>query len=242
MSIDFKLELEKYFPVEHDLIYQIFDWKKIGNFLDFLESNNEKGGFFSRTDSGLIWERHVLESVYHVYFILKKLPVSRETMVLDVGSGQGLPGFLFFCLQNPPQVILLDSAKKRLGLLESFCEENFSKTPDFCFRRVEDFKGKFDLVIMRSVIPYPWSIEMVFHLVKLRGYFVPFLGKLNVNQELESLLLKKFGFDIPETILLEELKFLGLRHLKFLKKVKEVRHSLQRDWSEIQKEIRKVNG
>ncbi|EMG20408.1 hypothetical protein LEP1GSC150_5072 [Leptospira interrogans serovar Copenhageni str. LT2050] len=38
----------------------------------FLKEKNEAGGFFSKRDSEEILDRHVLESIYHVYRITKK--------------------------------------------------------------------------------------------------------------------------------------------------------------------------
>jgi 16S rRNA (guanine527-N7)-methyltransferase len=237
--------LKEYFPTEVDEILSLFDNSKISLFYFFLRKENERGGFFSKADSESIWERHVLESLYHVYRITKILNVSRETKILDVGTGPGLPGFLFSCLKEPPSLSLLDSQKRRLFLLESFLKTSLEKkvdTPKFFYSRVEEHKAKYDLVVMRSAIPYPWSIEMISHLVCLNGYFVPFFGKLKFQKEFEADYMKNFGFTVTDEVKLSELEFLGERNVKFLKKIRLSNHCLRRDWSTIQKEIRKFNG
>lgn len=235
-------DLEKYFSQETEEIYNFFNWNEIQKFYEFLKEKNEIGGFFSKNDSLNIWERHVIESVYHVYKITKVLSVSRETEILDVGTGPGLPGYIFCCLKETPKVTLLDSQKRKLKHLEEFLKERKDFKVKVEYERIEKYKKQYHLVVMRSVIPYPWNLEMVCHTVKMHGYFVPFLGKDFEDKNLEKEKLEKYGFHLEETLQLEKLKFLGMRHIKFLKKKRNVDHSLQRDWSKIQQEIKNYHG
>ncbi|MCX7998475.1 MAG: class I SAM-dependent methyltransferase [Leptospiraceae bacterium] len=236
-------ELEKHFQEEASEILELFDWNKIQEYYNFLEAKNEVAGFFSKNDSFHIWERHILESIYHIYRIVKVIGVSRETKILDVGSGPGLPGYFFGCLKIEPQTLLLDSQKRKLKHTEDFLKEarNPAKVK-VKYSRVEDLRMECDIVLMRSVIPYPWSIEMVFHTVRKDGFFVPFLGKDFEDKKLEESKLKQFGFELKQTLYLEKLNFLGMRHIKFLKKKAITNHSLKRDWPKIQKEIKEYNG
>lgn len=236
-------ELEKYFQDEAYEIIQLFEWNKITDFFEFLKARNEIAGFFSKNDSLHIWERHILESIYHTYKIFKVIGVSRETQVLDVGSGPGLPGYLFSSLKIEPKVVLLDSQRRKLKHIEEFATKTGkSDNLKFKYVRVEEHRNEYDIVLMRSAIPYPWSVEMVFHTVKSEGLFVPFLGRDFEDKKLESSKLRQYGFELTQTLYLEKLKFLGMRHIKFLKKKANVNHSLRRDWPKIQKEIKDYNG
>lgn len=229
-------------PTESTQIENSFDFFKLNSFLQFLKDKNEIGGFFSKTDIQFVLDRHLIESLVHVYKISRKHLITSQTKIADVGTGPGLPGFLFYCLNPLPKVTLIDSQKRKLKHLEEFClQKKYSPSPDFVFNRMEEIKTEFDLVVMRSAIPYPWSMEMVSMLVKREGYFVPFLGKLFENLEKENSFLSRFGFTLEETEKIPELEFLGNRHVKYLKKTSKVGNS-PREWSQIQKEIRRENG
>ena len=232
--------LEKYYLEESKEIYNLFDWDEILEFYSFLKDKNEIGGFFSKNDSLNIWERHIIETVYCVYKITKKLQVSCETEILDIGTGPGIPGYIFCCLKSMPKVTLLDSQRRKLQYLEEFLKSK-SKTK-IEYHRIEKYKKQHNIVVMRAVISYPWSIEMVYQTVKINGYFIPFLGIDFNDKKLEKAKLLKFGFQLEETLALEKLKFLGMRHIKFLKKKKNIDHGLQRKWSKIKQEINNYHG
>jgi 16S rRNA (guanine527-N7)-methyltransferase len=231
------------FPNEKNEILDLFYWDRVEKFYAFLLDKNEEGGFFSKNDTPLVLDRHIMESIYHVYQIQKFKSVSRETNLCDAGTGPGLPGFLFHCLKSHLKVTLLDSQKRKLQHVENFSKEIKSpKSLSFLYARMEDVKKTFDIVIMRSAIPYPWSVEMCSQLVKTGGTFIPFLGKKNQHKEIEEEILHEFGFRLEKEIDLPALQFLGERSVKFLKKVESRKDSFPRQWSVIQKEIRKING
>ena len=231
------------FPGEKNELLDLFHLPLIEEYYSFLLEKNEAGGFFSKNETPLILDRHVLESLYHVYRIGKFKSVSRETKICDAGSGPGLPGFLFTSLKEYPQVTLLDSQMRKLSHLEGFVKlKSLQRNLSFLYARIEDVKKKYDIVVMRSTIPYPWSIEVCSGIVAEGGYFVPFLGKKTVHLELEKKFLNHFQFEIEEENIFPSLNFLGERSVKFLKKKENRKDSSSRPWSVIQKEIRKFHG
>lgn len=119
--------LKERFPKESDEIIYFFDWELVCKFALFLRDKNEAGGFFSKRDSEEILDRHVLESIYHVYRITKKVGSWKGIQLGDAGTGPGIPGFFFRCLKDPPVVVLIDSTKKKTfsyGRIRSF-QSNF---------------------------------------------------------------------------------------------------------------------
>lgn len=92
--------LKERFPKEADEIIYFFDWDLVYKFALFLKEKNEAGGFFSKRDSEEILDRHVLESVYHVYRITKKIGSWKQMQLGDAGTGPGIPGFFFVVLKN----------------------------------------------------------------------------------------------------------------------------------------------
>ena len=226
------------FHSESESIITAFNLNQVDSYCIFLKQYNEIGGFFSAKDSENILERHLLESLYYVFKIAERYPVSHETKIADIGTGPGLPGFLFTCLKNPPKVYLVDSQKRRLKLLENYCIEKGIGQVFFLYQRAEEIQEKFDLITMRSAVPYPWSAEIVYSLMDRKSIFCPFLAKLGDREKTEKILLGSLGVKIEETLHMNALSFLGERNIKFLKKSVNPKHGFPRQWSVISKEIK----
>ena len=233
----------EFFPEEREVIEPFFDWSLIEWYYNFLVECNERGGFFSKGDSEHILDRHLVESVYHVFAICQNLIVSRETKLCDVGTGPGLPGFLFVCLNKAPAVTLVDSQSRRLKLLqEAVAKTKTNNTVEFIFNRAEEIKQKFSLVVSRAFIPYPFSAEVVTRLVTKNGYYLPFLGQKDADVKLEADILSNNGYTLEKIIELKKISFLGRRHIKLLKKTGVPVQGYPRPWKTITKEIQKYNG
>lgn len=224
-----------------------FDLDLLELYKKFLWEKNEEGGFFSKKDGGSFLERHLLESMVFVKTLEERNFVSHETSLVDVGTGPGLPGFLFLCLKKSPSLCLLDSAKRKLGLLEDWWETKIkiqepgiydSKNILFQYGRVEESKGNFSVAVMRAAIPYPFSIEVICRIIKQNGYFFPFLGKEKNWSVKEREILSGTGFIIEDEIILDRLCFLGDRKIKVLKKKAVPKHGIPREWKQISKDIK----
>lgn len=237
-------EILNLFPEERNKIEEMFNWDKVEWYYNFLIINNEKGGFFSKRDSTLILNRHLSESLYHIYFIKKLISVSHETEICDVGSGPGLPGFLFYCLKDVPTISLLDSQARRLKILEFelISSEFFTNKIHFIYKRAEENKNKYNLVVSRSFVPYPFSVEVCTNLVKNAGYYIPFIGGSDAHTDIELSILEKNGLMLKDTLELKKLSFLGKRHIKILKKTGSPLRGYPRPWKILIKEIQKENG
>ena len=229
---------------DFDSLISKFNIRMLEKYHSFLVEKNEQGGFFSKPDTEKILTRHFLEPLFHLHKILQKFPINAETKIADVGTGPGIPGFFFSCLKSSPHVTLIDSQIKRLELLRLFTTENFPDLKiEFIFSRIEELpKLKFDFVVMRSVIPYPWSLELVCKIVQVSGYFLPFLAKKNYDESIESTLINFSGFLSEGEILLPELIYFGERRIRLLKKIKSESNGYPRPWDKISKEIKKYNG
>lgn len=238
-----KIILEQ-FPISGEDIVELFDFNLIEVYNQFLIDKNLEGGFFSKKDSDLILTRHIVESIYFVYSLVGNEFVSRETKLLDVGTGPGLPGFLFLCLKECPRVFLMDSAKRKLGLLEEWwktAKKDFpAKNLQFKYERGEESKGKYDIVVMRASVPYPFSVEVVTNLVTTGGLFCPFLAREQDWKKKEEEILSNSGFILEGILELEELSFLGARQIKVLKKLCPPKHGFPRDWKILSKEIKEA--
>lgn len=214
--------LEDLNPAADRTILELFDAQAIESFYSFLREKNDIGGFFSKGDFERIADRHLYESLAYVARIMSLKGVSRETKILDAGSGPGLPGYLFTCLKEPPYVTLLDSSRRRLALLEEFHRslpperlQRLKGRVRFQYARAEESKGDYDIVTARALIPFPFNAILLRHLLK--GQMALATGPSPVTPESEKL-LQQFGLMVEESCPLAELDFIGERHLLLLRK------------------------
>lgn len=229
--------------VDPQVFLNLWSWEKIEAYCQFLIEKNERGGFFSKGDSERILDRHLFESMVYVSKILELTPVSRETEILDVGCGPGLPGMLFHCLLNPPKVFFLDSQSKRINLLQDFYNSHFDPGRSaFYVARAEEFHYSYPIVTSRAFLPFPFSAEVVCQLVKRDGYYVPFLGQpLPITDEIQ-VYLANLGFGSSSDISLPELGFLGMRHIKALKKSHSPKYGFPRQWKLISADLKGIQN
>ncbi|TGM37493.1 RsmG family class I SAM-dependent methyltransferase [Leptospira biflexa] len=239
-------EIQTIIPKLFPILEPEFDWELVKIFYDFLKRDNEKGGFFSKNDSEKILERHILESLIFVWKLKTTGYVSRETNVADVGTGPGLPGFLFAVLKKAPQVFLVDSQKRKLALLEAEITtgslSKVKKRVEFIYARTEEISSNFDVVTSRAMVPYPYLAEVTTRMVKQKGILCPFLAQPYQDLEKETEVLSNNGFVLKKEILIPELEFVGKRHIKILQKNSLPKKGYPRDWKEIVKETKSKNG
>lgn len=226
-----------------ELIYD-YDISKLEKYYNFLLEKNQEGGFFSKKDEEKILQRHFLEPIIYIEEIRKIFAINTKTKIADIGTGPGIPGYFFSCLYEPPEIFLIDSQIKRLKLLKEFHEKNFDLKVNFIFDRVENCKLKnLNFIFMRSTIPYPWSAELIFHLIDINTKFIPFLAKNKIDFGREESFLNNLGFSLAKEIdLKEKLNFLGERRFKVIEKKSTPKKNFPRKWEKISKEIKELNG
>lgn len=239
------------FPEEWESIKVNFNLELVARYYQFLETYNEKGGFFSNKDSFDIGRRHLLESMFYANYLKRQNYFKEGIQACDVGTGPGLPGFLLVCLLvYNSKIYLLDSSQRKLKFLEEWLEttkksKGFQESippqllnVNFLYNRAEELKMVFQLVTMRAVVPYPYSVEVVCRIVDRGGYFIPFLAKSKVNEKLEDQILSELGFILEKEDEFQSLSSLGERRVKVLKKMKEPKKNYPRDWKKIHLDIK----
>lgn len=221
-------------------IAEAFDEDKVGIYCDFLVDNNERYSFFSRNDGERILERHLYECLIGVFYVSSALKVSRETRLADVGTGAGLPGFLFACLREPPELYLIDSSKRKLGILEEFCKPmTCFEDVHFVYGRAEEIEANFDLVVMRALIPFPYVVELLCRLQDPGGSLALFSTLSGDIIQQEQSYLDPLGYVSRETLQPTELEFLGRRSINLLQKTSATKNGYPRDWKFIKALIKK---
>src|SRR5258708_6631208 len=115
-------------------------------------------------DAELFWKRHIMDAVA----ILECIPANYKEgaqRVLDVGSGNGIPGIPFSVLMPHWSVHMLDSDNKKAGFLESFCNNNAISNASVIVGRSEalahtDLRSSFDIVVARALSKLRVTLEL----------------------------------------------------------------------------------
>ena len=122
-------------------------------------------------------ERHVVDAQKLLEIISEKKSAA-TTQVLDIGSGNGIPGIVFAILQPDWRISLLDSNNKKALFLESFCNSNDIKNVSVLCDRAEtlahkkELRSTFDIVVARALSKLPVAIEVAAPFLKLNGFLI----------------------------------------------------------------------
>lgn len=219
-------------------LLRFYDSGKILSYFYFLIENNEKGGFFSKSDYEKIFTRHLFESLVFCYYVSRHLSVSRETEIADAGTGPGLPGYLFSTMKNTPVLTLIDSSRRRLSLLEVFHVKQIGHNPiTFTYGRLEEMKNLFDIITARALIPFPFVLELLCGNVKKNGYVVLYSADENSLHPQELDYVRRLGYAAREILVPEEVNIDSKRTIKFFQKIYDTAPGYPREWKKIKEEL-----
>jgi 16S rRNA (guanine527-N7)-methyltransferase len=116
---------------------------------------NKKINLIARTDEENIWSRHLLGSVSFLF----RLSLPETASVVDVGTGGGFPGLPLAILFPQAKFTLVDSIRKKIGVVEDVIAKLGLANAQARWTRAEkaaaagEFRGKFDYVVARAVAP-----------------------------------------------------------------------------------------
>ena len=119
------------------------------------------------------WDRHIKDALELDQLAIAS-PVQAGQRVLDVGSGNGIPGIPFAVIHPDWQVELLDSNNKKCGFLDTFIKSYKIRNVAVLCGRAEDLalesrRESYDFVIARALSKLPVAIELTGAFVKVGG-------------------------------------------------------------------------
>jgi len=122
------------------------------------------------------WNRHIQDAL----MLASHLPPEwsqKPLKVLDIGSGNGIPGIPLALVFTHWSVFLLDSNNKKCGFLDTFCKLNYIKNIAVLVGRAEKlahepWRGSFDLAIARALDKLPIALELSASFLKLGGALI----------------------------------------------------------------------
>jgi len=121
-------------------------FERLEAYIALLRSENERQNLISRTASGDLWDRHILDSAQLVRF-----EPGAGAAWADVGSGAGLPGIVVACLVEGP-VILIEPRRLRAEFLARVVH-SLGLNAAVVSSKVEMVEGQFDIITARAVAP-----------------------------------------------------------------------------------------
>ncbi len=198
--------IKKYFP---DLKKDQFE--KLEALEALYADWNSKINVISRKDFEHFYERHVLYSMA----IAKFYTFEPGMKVLDVGTGGGFPGIPLAILFPETSFTLIDSIGKKIKVVKEVTDSLGLKNVNALQLRVEDFKGRWHVIISRAVTNLPEFYRWVEHkMLRYKSFpSVMYLKGGDVNEELDSLPCASFVQDIStkfDEIFFESKKLISL--------------------------------
>lgn len=146
------------------------DLQRLGKYLAMLLAANEVVNLTAVTEPSEAWSRHIMDS------LTLMAPLSEledGAMVIDVGSGGGLPGIPLACCMGHVRFTLLESTGKKAAFLRAVISAVGLKNAEVVCERAEvvgqdhkTHREMYDCVVARAVGPMSVIAELTVPLAK----------------------------------------------------------------------------
>ncbi|MFA5480429.1 MAG: 16S rRNA (guanine(527)-N(7))-methyltransferase RsmG [Candidatus Muiribacteriota bacterium] len=154
---------EKLFE-KHNISIKKQSLEKILNFYNFMLEENKKYNIASIKDESVFFEKNIVDSL-----IITKVLDKIEGNLIDIGSGNGLPGLILKSAFPDLDVTLIDAEMKKIKFLQQAVKLFFDNVK-IIHGRAEDYfkksKVKFDFVTAKALVSKPekwvrWTVPFV---------------------------------------------------------------------------------
>jgi 16S rRNA (guanine527-N7)-methyltransferase len=182
-------------------------------------------GLTAAKDAAEFWERHVLDALKVLSLVPDKLH-GEKLRVIDVGSGNGIPGIPIAIALPNWEIYLVESSNKKSGFLDMFCKFNGITNVHVLPHRAEtlaheeEHRARYDLAFARALGKLPVALELSVPFLKQSGFLViPHGGSYKLEIERSKNAFKELGAAHQKSIpysLNEEVTFTALFILKQL--------------------------
>lgn len=162
--------------------------KKLEQFLIYYEMLvewNEVMNLTAITEFQDVMKKHFVDSVS----LIKAYDLTRESSVIDIGTGAGFPGLALKIAFPQLKVTLLDSLNKRILFLNAVIEKLNLSDVETIHGRAEDFakpgklREQYDLCVSRAVANLSTLSEYCLPFVKKEGMFISYKSE-KISEEI----------------------------------------------------------
>lgn len=159
--------------------------EKFYHLTEFMLEFNKKTNLTALRDERSVISRHIADCL----LAAKHLP--ENGIVLDVGSGGGMPALPFAIVRPDLKIVALDATAKKTAYIASAAEHLGLKNVSILTGRAEElgtdpkYREKFDVCSARAVAELRVLLEWCVPFIKPNGYFLSLKGK-NAITELEN--------------------------------------------------------
>ncbi len=128
-------------------------------YAELLIEKNQHLNLISRKDIDNVLERHILHSLSIAMPSVVPESLTLNALVLDVGTGGGLPGIPLAIVRTDLRIVLCDSIQKKIAAVNEFIHDLGLKNVTAVCARTEmlaahkEYKQRFDHIISRAAAP-----------------------------------------------------------------------------------------
>lgn len=154
---------------------------------DLLKEWNGKVNLTAIKEDEEIIKKHFIDSIK----IFQFEPLKNAKKVIDIGTGGGFPGIPMKIINPDVEIVLLDSLRKRINVLDDILHNIGIKDVKTIHGRAEEYgvmpehREQYDAVVSRAVANLTVLSEFCMSYVKVGGYFVAMKGP-SADEEIEN--------------------------------------------------------
>lgn len=159
---------------------------RFDKYAEMLVAKNEQINLTAITEPDEIVQKHFLDSLA----LLDYVDLPKGASLIDVGTGAGFPGVALLIARPDLKITLLDSTRKKLGVIEEILNE-IGLSAELVHARAEeagkdpDFREKYDFAVARAVANLRELSEYCIPFVKKGGSFLAMKGA-GADEELKE--------------------------------------------------------
>ena len=137
-------------------------------------------------------KKHLLDSLSIIHFV-------QPGLLLDVGSGAGLPGIVIAIMKPETKVFVLDSVGKKCRFMQVVKSELALENLSVVNSRVESFKSKksFSQITSRAFAEASKTIQLTKHLLEENGRYLLMKGSNIHEEDVDNFNVKVHSMTVP---------------------------------------------